>query len=288
MAQVSATVHNSPSVNTGLASSLSKANNIDWNFTAQSYLLNRKPEYKIFLYNVSEQAFTVTRPPTLKELRIPGRPSGAKYALVTSFPQPLLVPKGNVDSNELDITAMDTRRFLTDILNPDNTTMDQDALMSGPSSSGGTNDLGAKGVFWSLNGPGASETGSLEEPTEQEVKKAVARMEKRYKEILDKVRAVEISDPKSLHEVLSPEHHFAADYFGLAFSWHSKETRTDYCPQCGERMRVGAAFHKTEDGGMCILDWKRAVQAGVRTRAQAYEATEDEQFAPKQPKASKE
>jgi hypothetical protein len=62
-----------------------------------------------------------------------------------------------VDNNEIDITAMDTRRFATDIVNPDNLTIDQDAVINSVTGKG--NDLGALGVFWSLN----------EVPTEAEI-----------------------------------------------------------------------------------------------------------------------
>jgi hypothetical protein len=57
------------------------------------------------------------------------------------------------------------------------------------------------------------------------------------------------------------------------------------CPNCGERIKAGVAFHKQEEGTLCILDWKRAVASGVRTRQQAYEATGEEQYATKIPTA---
>jgi len=41
-----------------------------------------------------------------------------------------------------------------------------------------------------------------------------------------------------------------------------------------------------EDGGICVRDWDRAVKAGARTRADAYDATGDEKFAPRVPKAA--
>jgi hypothetical protein len=37
-----------------------------------------------------------------------------------------------------------------------------------------------------------------------------------------------------------------------------------------------------EGGGICVGDWDKAIKAGARSRAQAYEATEDEKYAPKQ------
>jgi len=55
----------------------------------------------------------------------------------------------------------------------------------------------------------------------------------------------------------------------------------DNCPRCGTPATVGAPFHTLEGGGICVGDWKAAIKAGVRSRAQAYEATELPEFAPK-------
>lgn len=265
--------------NRALSASLSKLNNIDWAFAATNYLLNRAPEYYIYLYNVSTMVHIVSRPPMLREMKMPARRDNEKYTLVTRLPQPLLVPKGNVDSNEIDISAMDTRRFAMDIINPDNLGINQDAVIDHITSQG--NDLGKKGVFWSLNGPGASKYGHEEQPTEEEIKGAYKRMEARYKFLLDQARAVETSDPKRLEEILSPEHFIAAEYFHQETNWHKKVVHKENCIRCGSPAATGAPFHAMEGGGVCVGDWKAAIRAGVRSRAQAYEATELEDYAPK-------
>lgn len=265
-----------------LSDSQTRAHNDGFVYGAQNYAFGRKPDYWVFLYSVSEQEHSVSRPPLIKELKIRGRKPQETVALIGQFPQPMNLPKGNVDSNQIDYVVEDTRRFVMDIINPDNLTINQDSFIE-KSSSGGTNDLSAKGVFWSLNGPGASAFGYEEAPTTAEIEGARKRMEKRYRFLLNRAKAVEVSNPKGLEEELSPEHHAAADYFGETYSWHNKQVRADYCPQCGERIRAGAAFHKTEDGGFCVLDWDRAIKAGARTRAQAFEATEDPKYAPKVP-----
>jgi hypothetical protein len=269
MAEISAVLYSNKQVNTGIAASLSKINNVDWTFATQSYLLNRAPEYFVYLYSVSEQEHVVSRPPIMKEMRIAGRKKGERVAFVTRLPQPLVTPKGNVDSSEIDIGVMDTRRFVTDIINPDNLTINQDAAPDHITGQG--NDLGAKGVFWSLNNP----------PTEEEIVKAETRLKARYKLLLEQARAVEVSAPAKLQDTLSPEHHMAADYFHETFTWHGAPVHKDMCPRCGGLANVGAPFHSLDGGGICVGDWKKAVAAGARSRAQAYEATEDEFFAPR-------
>ena len=288
-----------------LSTKMSIANNVDFEFMSTNYMLNKSPDYFIYLYNISEvnmgdgTSFYVSRPPLIRSFKIKSKPkvSGIRYILATKLPQPLSIPKGNVDSNEVDIVPQDARRFAMDIINPDNWGINQDAFIEKQSSIG--NDLGKKGVFWSFNGPGAKtdpfgnprthimvdglKVEVFEEPTEAELKRAYERLSAYYKSRLEDADAVAVSDPASLGTYLTPEHHAACEYFGEDRSWHGKRQKTDFCPICGEKMRSGAAFHKTEEGVLCVNDWDRAIKAGAKTRAQAYEATEDPKYAPKQP-----
>lgn len=273
-----------------LSAGMSRANNVDFQFMTQNYLYNREPEFYVYIYNVSEKEYEFSRPPLIRKGVLVGRKQGAgeRYILCARLPQPLLVPKGNVDSNEIDVVPQDSRRFAMDILNPDNLGLNQDAVIDKLTSIG--NNLGAKGLFWSLNGPGATKHKEYlkrtynidvqETPTEKELEGAIRRMEGYYRHLLNTAKTVEASSPKDLPETITPEYHAAADYFGEEYSWHGKRARTDFCPNCGERIKAGAAFHKTEEGTLCILNWEKAVKSGVRTRAQAFEATEDPKFAP--------
>lgn len=273
--------HSAPVYRGDLSKAQQIAHNLDFNmFSANNYMMSRPPEYFVYLYNVSQQSFSVSRPPLFREFTIPGRKDSERYALATKLPQPLMVPKGNVDSNEVDMVPTDCRRIAMDIINPDNTGTDQDAHIDSRNVTSQGNNLGAKGVFYSMNGPGATAFGGQEEPTKDEIDRAYARMEKFYTGKLDEARAMEVSDPANLSKFISPEHHAAADYFGEERPWHTKKSKPMDCPNCGDKIKSGAAFHKTDEGSFCIIDWKRAVAAGVRTRSQAFEATEDKQFAP--------
>jgi len=269
MAEVNATT---PVHNPRLSEGMNKANNHSFNFSLQEYLYSRKPDFYVYLYNVSEQSFDVFRPPLFANIHIPGRKPKEIYTIAARLPQPLLTPQGSVDSDELSTNLMDTRRVVMDMINPDNLGLDQDAVINNPTNVG--NDLGKKGVFWSLNGPGASkiDPSKFEAPTDAEIKAAIRRMEQHYNTLLEKARAVETSNPKELVEMLTPEHHAAADYFGVETSWHGKRSRPMDCPNCGERIKQGVAFHKTDEGTLCIIDWKRAVASGVRTKQQAIDA----------------
>jgi hypothetical protein len=270
------------------------------NFTANNYLLNRHPDFYVYIYNISEQDHVVSRPPNFDRLLIPGirskwnldeRGNPKPYILATRLPSPLVTPKSSTDSSEMAFDATDTRRIAMDIVNPDNWGINQDAVIDKLNVHSKHMNLAAFGVFWSLNGPGASKdqygnaTGKFEEPQTEELERANARMDAGYTALLEEARAIESSNPKDLQEKLTPAHHFAADHFGETFSWHGKRVKQENCENCGERVKSGSAFHKTEEGGMCIRNWSRAVSAGVRTKAQAYEATERPEFAPKVPVA---
>jgi hypothetical protein len=268
------------------------------NFTATNYLLNRAPDFYVYIYNISEQEHIVSRPPNFERLVIPGirskwnldeQGNPKPYILATRLPSPLVTPKSSTDSSEMGFDATDTRRIAMDIVNPDNWGINQDAVIAKENVHAKHMNLASFGVFWSLNGPGASKdrhgnpTDKFEAPTKEELDRANVRMDAGYTALLEEARTIEVSNPKELQEKLTPAHHYAADFFGETFSWHGKKVKQENCENCGERVKAGSAFHKTEDGGMCIRNWSRAIKAGARSRAQAYEATEDPQYAPKAP-----
>lgn len=259
----------SPTTRGDLSAAMTRANNMDWNFSTADYMLSRPADFRVYIFNIAKQEYKISRLPLIKELVIPARKEGEKYALVTSLPSPFKFPKGNVDSNDIDIVIIDGRRMAMDIINPDNLTLDQDAVITGSFSVG--QNMGRLGVFWSLN----------EVPTETELAAATRRLETYYRSLLTEARAVETSNPQALPAVLTPATHAAADYFHETFNWHKKEVHLENCPRCGSPARVGAPFHPMEGGGLCIGDWDAAIRAGVRSRAQAFEATEDFKYAPK-------
>ena len=281
-------------INKTLSAKQASVFNLDAVFSPYNYLLSKEPDYYVYLYNVSDQHFKVTRMPVLRDAIIPGKlgegiskeafdklkESGRatpKWVLATKLPSPVVIPRTTTESDQVTFDAEDGRRFAMDIVNPENLGIDQDAVIDPTYVFSQGNNLGAKGVFWSRNFP----------PTEEEVKAAEKRLGLFYEAKLREARAVETSAPAKLLDMLSPEHHFAADHFGEQFSWHGKKVKAIICDQCGERTRENAAFHKMEDGGLCILSWPRAVTAGVRSRAQAFDATGDPQFAPRETVAPK-
>jgi hypothetical protein len=284
MADVNAGITTRPD----LTRAKNEAFNLGYEFNAFDYLLGRAPEYYVYLYNVSEEVYKVSRPPIAKEIILVGRPKGKKFQVCGRFPQPMVLPRTSVDQSAMGFDTLDARRFAMDVINSENLTLNQDAVIDARNSFSVGHDLGKKGVFWSLNGPGnVGKRGPngeelLAEPTEKEINRAYDRMEGYYKFLIDQADTVQASAPAKLGEILSPEHHAACEYFGEERQWHAKRSRPADCPNCGARIKEGMAYHIDASGDLCIIDWERTVKSGKRTRAQAFEATGDPKFAPKE------
>lgn len=268
MADINAAISSRPD----LSMAQTNAMNYSFDFNVHDYLLGRKPEYFVYIFNVSEETYKVARPPIAKEITIPGRKKEEKYARVGRLPQPMVVPKTSVDQSAMEVTTQDARRFAMDIINSENLGLDQDAVIDPRGALSVGHDLGRKGVFWTIN----------EIPTEEELAKATARMEKEYTRLLEQARAVQVSNPQMLRDMLTPEHHRAAEYWGVETEWHGKQSRPMDCPICGDRVKAGIAYHVDASNELCIIDWARTVKAGKRSRAQAFDATGDPQFAPRE------
>jgi hypothetical protein len=118
--------------------------------------------------------------------------------------------------------------------------------------SSGECNLTRQGVFASMN----------EVPTEEELQKAEARRLAYYKVIFEQANGLLRSDPKKLQEVLGLDHHLAAEMFGVDVDWHRVTTPKIECPNCGEKIKEGIAFHYS-NGNRCVLDWERAYLSGA-------------------------
>jgi hypothetical protein len=229
--------------------------------------LTRKPEYFVYVYSVVDprpDSYHLIRncPPLIRNLRIAELAPGERYTLVTKLPHPVNQP--DVDTQDQRINhAHNAQRVAQDVVNPENITMNQDATLAPEKTFTEGNDYGKLGVFWSLNDP----------PTDEEVAKAIKRKETFYRKRLDQARALEASSPASLQAYLTPTDHVAVDYFARVyesdeqFSWHKVMRMPDRCSTCGEAIKAGVAFHRTVDGLLCIRDWRGAVNAGVKTKA---------------------
>jgi hypothetical protein len=226
--------------------------------------------YHIFLYTTNKTEFILNRPPFAKNLKVHG--VGTPYTGKTKFwtgddkcrlfavlPDVVVTLSPNVFTGATDKLEEDGRRVAMDILCTANRTIDQDLVIDPAIMSlNGTNYLG-KGMFFSLNNP----------PKPEEISKAVGRMETYYRFLLQEAHKAEIQGPKALQTFLAnnPEAYAAALHFGQKVSWNTIVEAPETCDLTGETYKKGAAWHTDPSGFVCVHDWKRAVEAGRKTKA---------------------
>lgn len=241
-----------------------------------------KPDYLLYIFNISARTFedsagrgiigAVTRlrapgvvagDPTAVTLPdgsvAPGSPT-QPYHYVTSFPQPMLLHKFNDESNEIEVKETDARRYVVDMISPDNLTYSLDATIDPAKAFSVGNDYAPRGIFFSYSNP----------PAQVDLQKAYARMETYYKGLNEKAATLELTDKLGLQNAIqsNPDHVYAANYYGKVFPWAKREVRPVECPNCGEQKPAGRLFHQTSFGSICIEQsaegWRSAVNSGIK------------------------
>jgi hypothetical protein len=226
----------------------------------------REPDRVIHVFTVSKRSFMIDRAPLWVKLHLRACPKDERYVAVAHVPDPLMQVVHNTENGRRRGEAHDGLRAAIDLLNPNNPTNDPDwnpspemAALFG--SSRGC-DLFAQGLFLSLR----------EEPTDAEISKAEERRNTRYRALIAQADSLEQTNRKELEEFLRGEDgtdlRMALDFYGEQRAYHKPMVATRSCPNCGEVIKIGVAFHKNESLGMiCVLDWPKAVDAGVKTKS---------------------
>jgi hypothetical protein len=226
----------------------------------------RTPDRMIHVFSTSAREFRIDRAPLWSKLVLRGCKPGERYVTVAHVPDPLIQAVHNTENGRQRGEAHDGWRAAVDLLNPNNPTNDPDwnpgpemAAFFGTSAGA---DLFAQGLFLSLN----------EVPTEQEIAKAEARRGKRSEALIAHADSLESTSPKELMEFLNGpdgmDLRMALDFFGEERAYHKKRKASRLCPNCGESIASGVGFHKSAAlGVICVLDWQKAVDAGVKSKS---------------------
>lgn len=154
-------------------------------------------------------------------------------------------------------------RVAIDMLNPNNPSTDpyfkptprQDALYS----TGKDVNLIKFGLFPSLN----------KVPTEQELLKAEAVRDEARQSLVDEAFEEHASNPGNFRNWMrnNPDIHDAAEALGVEADFLVKKAVVKTtCPNCGDSIKAGLAFHKSSAGVLCIIDPERAAKAGVEIK----------------------
>jgi hypothetical protein len=183
---------------------------------------------RVYLYNISPMTYEKEHP-IFKFVVIPKCSIGKPYKLAFSLPEVMVLTDYKIDVYETDYIYQDGKRVAMDIVNPDNFGLDQNVRTSYRYLHSIGNDLGVRGVFWSMHNP----------PTEEELESVKQRYRKHCKSLLelaaaktllfgetvqryvDKRYTREEAYKAAIMELnITPEHHAAADYLRIKTQWH--------------------------------------------------------------------
>lgn len=215
----------------------------------------------IHLYSVSGRTFKRSHPYFKGELK--GCKPGERYVKCGSIPDP--PQQISIDAERggkrVEVEPRDEAgwRVAIDILNPNNPTLDPywkpNAIQAAVFSTGDGMDLIRYGLFPSLNDP----------PKEEEIQRAEKVRDESYQKIVDDAFAEQASNPQGFRAWLRahPWVTEAMDALGVVADWHKATESKMSCPNCGDTVKSGIAFHKSSVGVLCIIDEKRAQKAGV-------------------------
>lgn len=193
--------------------------------------------------------------------------NGERYVKCYSVPDPpqQLAPDAERGGHRVEVEPRDEAgyRVAIDILNPNNPSTDPywrpNALQSAVFGIGQDVDLIRFGLFPSLNDP----------PTEQELLKAEAVRDETYEKLVSEAFEESASNPQHFRKWLRdhPDIGTAMTATGTQADWFKATEIKMSCPNCGDSVKANIAFHKSSAGVLCIIDKKRAAEAGVTKTA---------------------
>lgn len=226
--------------------------------------LMRAPDRYIHVFSTSPREFKIDRAPLWLKLILKRCPVGERYIEVMRIPDPLMQAVHDVSTGKQRGEANDGMLCAVELLNPNNPTYNPDyeppaeiAAVLGTSQ--GCN-LFEQGLFLSLN----------EKPTEDEISRAEARRERRYKRLIAHADSLEATNRAELEDFLKSgdgvDLRMALDAFSEHRSYHQPRVATRSCPNCGDAIKKNQGFHRMPDGEYCVNDWRKAVDAGIKTK----------------------
>lgn len=213
--------------------------------------IDHDPGYVIYIYNILDREWTVRQPPLFPMLMIPACPKGQPFSF-TILPAFVKLPYLKPGGTEYYYKNEDGRKAATSLLNPSAFpgTKWESQIQKWDSPDQMNNNLNAYGVFWSLTKPDETE----------KLKKEITIFKKRVQSTMDEL----IREGERLNSMgdkgrplISPLMHFAMDYQGKQAPWHMASFHMITCPNCGEPVQEGIAYHKNAFGERCIVDYER-------------------------------
>lgn len=202
--------------------------------------------YEIYIYNTLDREYVINQPPLFPALKIPKCPKGEKFSW-TVIPSFVNEPYERPNTTERYYKRVDGRKCATSLLNPAAFPgiRWESQLQNWEQFDQSGNNLNAYGVFWSLTRP------DDEEKLAEEIKLFTDRTKVTMQALVSQAEVIAASG--KLGDI-SPLMHFAMDYFGKQAPWHMNSEHKVSCPNCGELVNEGIAYHKNSMGEKCIID----------------------------------
>lgn len=204
-------------------------------------------------------------------MRFPGRAAGERIRKVASLTDPkyfhdVLAVEGQ--KNKRQVIPDDGRWVAMDWLNPNNcATLDQN--YEDPNAGDDGTNLLARGLFFIVR-PFDPVNGNIDDqPTEEEIKAAEARLAKRYTGLVRIYHQISTATPNRLPQIMNEEMVDALNFAGLSTPYNTTLQQKISCPTCGDMKVATAKFHRSESLGVICIEptkegWSVAVAAGVK------------------------
>jgi hypothetical protein len=242
----------------------------------------REPKRMIYVHTVSRQSTPHLTKALFPKLRLAGCEDGERFKTCCAIPDPITQASPDQERGGTRIDEHDGWRAAIDLLNPSNLSYDPFAGDANPDFFANRNgqNLIALGFWPSLN----------KVPTEAEIKKAEGNRDKHYRYLSKESQRLAARSKKDLDEFLQtyPDTHMALDALGIKTDWHTPLTVTATCPNCGDDIKQGLAFHRSSvTERLCVIDAERAFKAKAITAAERDELLEDDSEGPEEKKRRK-
>ena len=212
------------------------------------------PTYKLYIYNVLELEHEVNQPPAFPRFIIPPKPKDKKFSVIL-FPNFVKERYEKPGSVEYFFKHVDGRKYATTLLNPAAFPgINWNAqLQNWRSNDQFGNNYNSFGCFWSLKGP---EDPELEAELQQF--RTIAR-----KTLEALIRQGEYLYNSKKENEITPLMHFAMEHLHKTAPWHMESYLMVDCPNCGEPVKEGVAYHRNSFGERCIIDVARCAEIGI-------------------------
>jgi hypothetical protein len=221
----------------------------------------RPPIRMLYIHTVSRKTLPPIRKKLFPGLVLRGCENGERWVTCAVVPDPVTEVINNEMTGNKDPQENDGWRAVIDLLNPSNTTADPFLGTNNPDffANRNGNNLIAEGFWPSLH----------KDPPEEEIKRAESNRDKRYQWLTREVQRLAGRSTRDRDEFLQtyPETYTALDMLGIKTDYHTPPTVTATCPNCGDAIKQGLAFHKSSaTERLCVIDPEKAYKAKAITR----------------------